>query len=671
MRKIFAGAILFAVLAAGFLAGSWVTWRATGQSARPAGRKVLYWVDPMHPSYKSDKPGIAPDCGMKLEPVYADEAPPESGAAMPANALRVSSERQQIIGVQVAPAEAASGSRTIRTVGRVALDENRIYRVLSATDGIVRRLFPIASGDFVAADQMLLDYYVSEALGAQQSFFYALTTLDRLKANGGDLTQQATLVNAQVRQAVEGLRALGMDDIQIARLAKTRALVSEVEVRSPVAGYVLARNVSPQQRFERATELYRIADLSRVWIEANVFEGDAPLVHAGAPASFTAAYAGGGAIHTRVSQVLPLFDPATRTLKIRLETENPGFVLRPDMFVDVELVVDVPRAVTVPAEAVIDSGSRKTVFVDRGNGYFEPRRIETGTRFGGRVQVVKGLMEGERIVVSGNFLLNSESRLKMTAMGISDPETDPVCGMDVDRTKAATAGRVSTYEGTTFYFCSDDCRNKFEAAPRNYSGEAVTTRQAASAPARPAASATPQPSVRSGAPGVFGQRRDVLQELGIEPVDAPVRTATIFETDPVCGAQVDRTDPKVLKSAYAGRTYYFLMNECKAEFDKDPAKFADGAKTQAGGEAQRTSSSMPAMDHDHRVESAAGASNTPPAPRQATQAMATDPVCGMGVSVKEAIAARLTREHNGRTYYFCSEDCKKQFDADPGKYVRK
>jgi len=566
MRKALLCAITLAILAVGFLAGSWVTWRTAGQLARPSGRKVLYWVDPMHPSYKSDKPGIAPDCGMKLEPVYAGEAAPTSGAALPPNALKVAPDRQQLIGVQFAQVQSEAGRRTIRTVGRVALDENRIYRLLAATDGIVRRLFPISTGSFVAADQMLLDYYVTEALGAQQSFFYALTTLDRLKAADGDLTQQANLVNAQVRQAVETLRSLGMGEAQIAQLAKTRKPVSEIEIRSPVAGYVLARNVSPAQRFERGTELYRIADLTRVWIEANVFEGDARLVHPGSLARLSTADSSGGVVETRVSQVLPQYDATTRTLKIRLETENPDSFLRPDMFVDVEMIVDLPRAITVPAEAVVDSGSRKVVFVDLGNGYFEPRRVETGTRFEDRVQILRGLMEGERVVVSGNFLLNSESRLQMTAMGISNPETDPVCGMDVDHLKARTAGTVITYRGQTFYFCSDDCKKTFEANPQKYAG------QEGAAPT-PAVAAASLRKNRPASGEVYGRRRDVLQELGIDPVDAPLRQGSIYEVDPVCGAEVDRTDPKVLKSDYGGKTYYFIMKECKDTFDKEPAKY--------------------------------------------------------------------------------------------------
>ena len=169
----------------------------------------------------------------------------------------------------------------------------------------------------------------------------------------------------------------------------------------------------------------------------------------------------------RVLNVPPQFDPASRTLKVRLEADNPGYALRPDMFVDVEFPIQLPPAITVPVDAVLDSGLRKTVFVDRDNGFFEPRKVETGWRFGDRVEIVKGLMPGERIVTSGTFLLDSESRMKMAAAGMSKSTEarsakDPVCGMDVDESKAKAAGRISEYRGKAYYFCTDQCKQQFD-----------------------------------------------------------------------------------------------------------------------------------------------------------------------------------------------------------------
>jgi len=189
-----------------------------------------------------------------------------------------------------------------------------------------------------------------------------------------------------------------------------------------------------------------------------------------------------------VSRVLPQFDPATRTLKVRLEADNPGFVLRPDMFVDVEMPVERGPALTVPKEAVLDSGTRRVVYVAKGDGVFEPRKVETGFREGDRVEIVSGLTEGERVVTSGNFLLDSESRMR-TAGAEETPEgeahahgevapaamapapdaaataTDPICGMSVDTAKAKAAGRTSTHGGRTYYFCAPGGKETFDKDP--------------------------------------------------------------------------------------------------------------------------------------------------------------------------------------------------------------
>jgi len=156
-------------------------------------------------------------------------------------------------------------------------------------------------------------------------------------------------------------------------------------------------------------------------------------------------------------------------LKVRLEMDNPGYTLRPDMFVDVELPFTLPAAITVPSDAVLDSGLKKTVFVDRGNGFFEPREVETGWRFGNRVEITKGLKPGERIVISGNFLIDSESKLEMAATGMYGTlSKDPVCGGDVSVNKAEKAGRKSSYKGKTYYFTSEECKEQFDKNPEQF-----------------------------------------------------------------------------------------------------------------------------------------------------------------------------------------------------------
>ena len=228
----------------------------------------------------------------------------------------------------------------------------------------------------------------------------------------------------------------------------------------------------------------RIADLSHVWVLADIFERDRDFVRPGSRA--TVRYQG-REFQARMSDVLPQFDPQSRTLKARLELDNSCNLLLPDMFVDVELHAVRRAAVTVPADAVIDSGRRKVVYVECTKGAFEPRLVETGWRLGDRVQITRGLEPGERIVVSGNFLIDSETRMRPTiASSVPVAEStvtakDPVCGMDVDP-RAPDTIKVE-YGGRSFYFCSAKCRKDFEANPEKYVHENMAAHE--TAPDRP------------------------------------------------------------------------------------------------------------------------------------------------------------------------------------------
>jgi Cu(I)/Ag(I) efflux system membrane fusion protein len=214
-----------------------------------------------------------------------------------------------------------------------------------------------------------------------------------------------------IDRMADELRTMGVSNSQLREMANRREAVPDIRVESPVDGIVLKRSVSPGLRFERGFEFYRIADLNRVWILADVYRDQLPFIRRGASARITTAEES-HELSAKVSPSEPFFDEATLTLKVRLEVANPRGALKPGMFVDVEFPVDLPATLVVPAEAIVDSGLRKTVFVDCGNGHFEPRLVKTGWRVGEDVQVTKGLEPGERIVVSGTFFIDSESRMK-------------------------------------------------------------------------------------------------------------------------------------------------------------------------------------------------------------------------------------------------------------------
>jgi membrane fusion protein, copper/silver efflux system len=400
--------------------------------------------------------------------IQGEESDNVDSLSLATGAVKITPDRQQIIGVKVSTVQKNTEVHTLRTLGRVSADESRIYRLNAALDGWIREASPNSTGSLVRKDEILGSYYAPEFLGAQQAYLYALDALDRFKATGKETPEQLSLTKANIQQYKDSLFNLGMSDFQIEAIRRTRRYTENIGIVSPVAGFILNRNISPGQRFERGTEWFRIADLKIVWILADVFEQEAKHFKPGAKAKITLPHQ----IETfqgTISQVLPVFDGATRTLKVRIETENPGFLLRPDMFVDVELPIHLPEAITVPADAILDSGLKKTVFVDQGNGYFEPREVEAGLRMGNRVEIVRGLEAGERIVTSGTFLIDSESKLQLAAQGMyTTLSKDPLCGADVSQVKAEKADRKIVYQGKTYYFDSDECKKKFQEDPAQY-----------------------------------------------------------------------------------------------------------------------------------------------------------------------------------------------------------
>jgi membrane fusion protein, copper/silver efflux system len=442
------------LLGASFLAGSRWAHRGTGAASQQQG--VTAYACPMHPQYRSDHPGDCPSCGMRLEPVHEDGgAGPAAvdGTALPAGAVRVSSERQQTIGVKLGAVEAVSGMRTLRTTGRVTPNENALYPLVAGADGLVRGMRGATTGSVVRKDEVLLSYYAPEFLNAQLSYF---SGLDTLRVSNQDA----------VERFANTLRNLGVSEKQLDDIRTNRRINQYINIVSPVDGFVLDRKASVGLRCDRGFEFYRIADLRRVWVLADVYENQAPFIRAGSKARVTSQ---SRQFEATVSRTEPIFDEATRTLKVRLETDNPGFALKPGMFVDVQFDIELPPSLAVPAEAIVDSGLRKTIFVDRGHGYFEPRSVETGWRIADQVEISKGLMAGERIVISGTFLIDSESRMKAASRGIfGQAARDPICGMEVDEKRAAAAGRSSEYQGANYYFCADECKKRFDAEPARY-----------------------------------------------------------------------------------------------------------------------------------------------------------------------------------------------------------
>jgi Cu(I)/Ag(I) efflux system membrane fusion protein len=393
----------------------------------------------------------------KPAPVNDDKIPDvdTDTSSLPSGTVRISHEKQQMIGVRTGVVEESVVEKRLRLLGRVAPDETRLFKVKAAVDGIILEVYPSTTGSRVKKGQRLASYYAPDIYAAEQGYLIALSS-DRYKSN------------LQVQVNESRLKFLGMTASQVQQLKKTGRIDERIVLQAPATGFVLSRDVSPDLRFLKGEELYRIAKLDRVWVFTDIYESEARYVKPGAIAKVLHPQLG-KEFQAQVSDVLPLFDTTTRTLKVRLEVDNPEFLLKPDMFVDIEVPVSLPPAITVPADSVLDSGLKKTVFVDLGNGLFEPREVETGWCFDDRVEIKKGLKPGERIAVSGNFLIDSESRLEMAAEGMYETlSKDPVSGLDVSVNKAEKAGRKISHRGKTYYFISDGAKEQFEKEPEKY-----------------------------------------------------------------------------------------------------------------------------------------------------------------------------------------------------------
>ncbi|MFN0087155.1 MAG: efflux RND transporter periplasmic adaptor subunit [Blastocatellia bacterium] len=388
------------------------------RGARAIDKKVLYWVDPMHPAYKSDRPGKATDCGMDLVPVYAEET---TGVKpdLPEGTIQISPEKQQLIGVRYGTAEFKIIRRTLRAVGRLTWDETQIVRIHPRIEGWIEKVFVDFIGKQVGKGQPLISIYSPELWQTQQEYLLALKGRDEL-ANSP--FREAVASSASLLEAArKRLELWDIDMDQLEHLEHTGKPFKALTLYAPSNGFVLTRNAFVKQRVTPETELYTIADLSTIWVMADIYEYEAPEIKIGQPATVTLSYFPGRPYRGKVTYINPQLDNATRTLKVRVEIANPDFALKPDMFVNVELGISYGRQIVVPQEAVLDSGAEQMVFVAHEGGYFEPRKVRLGANADHEFIVLDGLKAGERIVTSANFLIDSESKLKAAAGGMGMP----------------------------------------------------------------------------------------------------------------------------------------------------------------------------------------------------------------------------------------------------------
>jgi membrane fusion protein, copper/silver efflux system len=381
--------------------------KTPGIPAKDGESKVLYWYDPMHPAYKSNKPGIAPDCGMTLVPKYADE---QSMARMPAGTVSISPEKQVLAGVRTAVVERKPLVRDIRTTAQIVADETRIAHVHVKVAGFIDKVYVDFVGQLVKKGQPLFTLYSPDLVATQEEYLIA----KRGEATLGNAPFQEISQGAQslLQSARQRLKLWDISDDQIKELDQTGRPTKDLTFYSPITGFVTDRKVFSQTSVTPDTELYTVSDLSTVWADADIYEYEVPFVHLGQRVTLTLSYYPGKTYSGNISYVYPTVDPQTRTVKVRIQLPNPGFLLKPQMFADAQVRVDYGMKILVPEEAVLNSGTEQHVFVVHEGGLFEPRKVSVGPVVEGNAVILSGLKAGETIVVSGNFLVDSESGLK-------------------------------------------------------------------------------------------------------------------------------------------------------------------------------------------------------------------------------------------------------------------
>lgn len=388
-------------------------------------REILYWRAPMDPAYIRNEPGKSP-MGMDLVPVYADEL-----AGGPS--IRIDPVTEQNMGLRYDVVRRGPLKKTVRTIGQVEYDENSLATVTTKTDGWIEQVYIQETGTQVHKGDALFEIYSPELFSAQKELLVALRDVRSAEARAAELAR------TRLRTARERLRLFDISEAQIERLEQHGEIDKTLTVEARNTGIVTHRNATEGDYLKAGQPAYQIADLSTVWVIAKVYESDLPYVQLGQEARMRLDYLPGKTYRGRVTYIYPYLEEGTREVPVRMEFHNPGYELKPGMYATIRLQSRVDENATlVPSMAVIDTGERQVAFVQRAPGKFEPRRVKTGLRTNDdELQVLSGLAPGTTVVVSGQFLLDSESRLREATLKMLQPglqNTSNVLAEDMETT---------------------------------------------------------------------------------------------------------------------------------------------------------------------------------------------------------------------------------------------
>jgi len=382
------------------------------------GKKIKYWVAPMDPTYIRYEPGKSP-MGMDLVPVYEEEG----GEKLPASTIRIDPVTIQNMGVRLARVQRKPLVKTIRTFGNVTYNETKIFAVNTKFSGWIEKLYVDFVGTEVKKGQPLFDIYSPELVSAQEEYLLALNQYKSLSAS--DYPSARNSAERLLKASATRLRYWDLTERQIKEIEEKETPKKLLTIYSPANGVVINKTAIEGHRVKAGEDLYEIADLRQIWVDVDIYEYELPWVKAGMSAEMELAYLPGERFQGKVLYIYPYLNSKTRTATLRLEFPNPDNRLKPDMHATVFLSANTSEdKLVIPQEAVIDSGVRKMTFVALGEGKFEPREIRLGIEGNySEFQVLSGLHEGEEVVVSAQFMLDSESRLREAIQKMIDAKT--------------------------------------------------------------------------------------------------------------------------------------------------------------------------------------------------------------------------------------------------------
>jgi Cu(I)/Ag(I) efflux system membrane fusion protein len=392
----------------GAAGGYWFATQSTGTAQTEVAtkeRQPLCYRNPMNPEITS--PVATKDSmGMDYIPVYAED---DAGSS-PTGTVRIDPVTVQTIGVRTALAERRSMSRSIQTVGRIDYNEKKLLELHPKTDGWIEKLYIDTTGAPVEKNTMLLSFYSPQLVSTQQEYVLALKNLNTLKKSQFEDVRRGA--EQLVETTLERLRLLDVPEHQIATLTKTLKVEKNLHIHSPASGIVTSIGARQGQYVTPQTKLYTIADLSKVWVYVDIYEDEMPWINVGDKATIKVKALPGQSFEGVLSYIYPYADSQTRTIKVRMVFDNPGLLLKPDMFANVMIEADeLPNIIVVPSEAIIRSGTREQVFVQRAPGKFEPRSVTLGVISEGWTEIKSGIEAGDNVVISAQFLIDSESKL--------------------------------------------------------------------------------------------------------------------------------------------------------------------------------------------------------------------------------------------------------------------